>query len=57
MKKTIKNRYELQRGRKYTKLLLNGKVFQQWLNEEIDFTLKTSDFEKQVEWFRNNLKG
>ena len=57
MKNIIKNKYELQRGRKYTRLLLNGNVFQQWLNEEIDFTLKTSDFEKQVEYFRNNLKG
>ena len=57
MKKIIKNRYELQRGRKYTKLLLNGNVFQQWFNEDIDNILKTSDFEKQVEYFRNNLKG
>ena len=57
MKQTIKGKYELQRGRKYTKLLLNSNVFQQWLNEDIDFILKTSDFEKQVEYFRNNLKG
>lgn len=56
MKQTIKGKYELQRGRKYTRLLLNGKTFQQWLNEDIDFNLKTSDFIKQVEWFKNNLK-
>ena len=29
MKQTIKGKWELQRARKYTKLLLNGSVFQQ----------------------------
>ena len=57
MKKTIKGKYELQRGRKYTKLLLNGSVFYQWLNEDIDLTLKTSNFDEQVEYFKNKLIG
>jgi hypothetical protein len=57
MKQTIKGKWELQRARKYTKLLLNGSVFQQWFNEDIDLILKTSDFQKQVEYFRNHLKG
>ena len=46
-----------QRARKYTKLLLNGSMFQQWHNEDIDLILKTSDIQKQVEYFRNHLKG
>ena len=57
MKQTIKGKWELQRARKYTKLLLNGSVFQQWHNEDIDLILKTSDIQKQVEYFRNHLKG
>ena len=56
MKATIKGKWELERARKYTRLLLNGSIFQQWENESIDFILKTSDFEQQVEWFKNNLK-
>lgn len=57
MKQTIKGKWELQRGRKYTKLLLNGSVCYYWLNEDIDLTLKTSDFDEQVEFFRNHLIG
>lgn len=57
MKQTIKGKYELQRGRKYTKLLLNGSVFYQWLNQDIDLTLKTSNFDEQVEYFKNKLIG
>ena len=57
MKQTIKGKWELQRARKYTKLLLNGSMFQQWHNEDIDLILKTSDIQKQVEYFRNHLKG
>ena len=57
MKKTIKGKYELQRGRKYTRLLLNGSVFYQWLNDDIDLTLKTSNFDEQVEYFKNKLIG
>lgn len=57
MKQTIKGKWELQRARKYTKLLLNGSVFQQWINEDIDLILKTNDFQRQVEYFRNHLKG
>ena len=57
MKELVKNEYELVRGRKYTKLLLKGTPFQQWENETLSRILKTNDFEKQVEWFRNNLRG
>lgn len=57
MKETIKSNWELERSRKYTRLYLKGKVFQQWINDDIDLTLKTNDFNKQVEWFRNNIKG
>ena len=57
MKQTIKSKWKLQRGRKYTKLLLNGSVFYQWENDYIDFILKTSDFNEQVKWFENKLKG
>lgn len=56
MKQTIKNKYELQKGRKYTYLLFNGNIFQRWLNEDIAVILKTDDFNKQVEYFKNNLK-
>lgn len=54
MKALVKRNYELVRGRKWTKLLLNGSIFQQWLNEDIDFTL--GSFTNQIEWFKNNLK-
>ena len=57
MKKVIKVSWWLQKGRKYTILLFNGKVFQRWFNEDIATTLKTADFDEQVEWFRNKLKG
>lgn len=57
MKKAIKGSWWLQKGRKYTILLFNGKVFQRWFNEDIATTLKTADFDEQVEWFRNKLKG
>ena len=57
MKKVIKGSWELQKGRKYTKLLFKGKEFYSWFNEYIASTLKTADFDEQVEWFRNKLKG
>lgn len=55
MKQTIKEKYELQRKRKYTYLYLNGDVLFTWLNEDIDFRL--GDFNKQVEYFQNKLIG
>lgn len=57
MKKAIKGSWMLQKGRKYTILLFNGKPFYRWFNESIASILKTADFDEQVEWFRNKLKG
>ena len=54
MKAKIKTKYQLIRGTKWTKLLLNDKVFQQWLNLEIETRL--GSFENQVKWFEQNLK-
>ena len=53
--KNIKNKWEISKGRIYTKLYLNNKLFRVWKNEDIESTLKTNDIEKQKEYFKNNL--
>jgi len=55
MEQIIKGKYLLQRRRKYTNLFLNGSILFTWQNEDIDFRL--GDFDKQVEWFKNHLRG
>ena len=58
MKKVIKEKYLLSRGRKYTKLFSiyrnNMNLVSQWYNEDIDKIL--GSWNEQVEHFENNLK-
>lgn len=58
MKKVIKEKYLLSRGKKYTKLYIihkaNMSLLSQWFNDDIDKLLGSWD--KQVNHFENSLK-
>lgn len=58
MKQVIKEKYLLNRGRKYTKLFKihsnNMILISQWFNDDIDSLL--GSWNNQIKHFENNLK-